>query len=257
MKYSLISKIILSIAAIMPMASAALLHNWSFDDPVGTSIEDTINSANPSTLWSEWDGADITGVTTGTGLFHVNTDVAARQSRFFVGDIGGSDELFMSVLIDSWDFADSAEVRFGFMNSDPIFDSNQITVEARLALSGSDVTLRAVALGGGSSSDTEAVFSAQQTDPVLLVLALDLQSRKYSLSYQIGEGELIQYYTDGDLSGSRDPLTARMYYTTGGDGEIDMYVSNFSVAIPEPGVFGLLAGIGVLALVLIHRRRSR
>lgn len=243
--------------------NASILHNWSFDEAMGTNITDTVNSASPGANWSDWNGdsdvTDISGTTTGNGSLRIETTVAARESRVLVGNTGGADTLFLRTRINSWEMTDTAQIRLGFMNNDPIFSGSSIYAETRFNLLGDNsVALESVALGGGTSSPSETLFSNIMNQPLDLVLGVNTTTNMYTVHYRIGSDAWVEFY-EGALSSAREPLNFRMYYTAGSDGEITMDIDSVTLStvnpIPEPQTYALMLGFAAIGFVYLRRRR--
>lgn len=241
--------------------NATVLHSWSFNEAAGTDITNTINSASPGNTWSTWNGTgqtDISGQTTGDGLLRIQSTVAARESRVLVGDTGGSDTLFLHTRINSWEFADSAQIRLGFVNNSLFSGSSSIYAESRIVLQGDNsVTLQGVAT---ENSSQIALFNNIQNEPLDLVLGVNTTTNLYTVHYKIGSGSWVDFF-EGSLNPDRDPLSIRMYYTTGGNGEILMDIDSVTVSttnpIPEPQTYALLFGVGAIGFVFMRRRFAR
>ncbi len=246
--------------------NASILHHWSFNEAAGTDITDTVNSANPGAQWSSWNGTgldDLSGQTTGTGALRIESTVAARESRVLVGDTGGAETLFLHTRINSWEMTDTTQLRFGFVNNELFQGGSSIFAETRLTLQGDNsVTLQSYALGGGTNSTSVALFGNVMTDPLDLVLGVNTTTNEYTVQYRIGSDAWVDFY-EGALSDTRDPLSFRIYSTTGtttGVGELVLDIDSVTLStvnpIPEPQTYALMLGLAAIGFVYLRRRRS-
>lgn len=246
--------------------NATILHHWSFDEPAGTDITDTINSASPGSQWSGWNSnnlQDITGQTTGAGTLRIESTVTARESRVLVGDTGGAETLFLHTRISSWEMTDSTQIRLGFVSNDPIFDGSSIYAETRLdLLSDNTVAFESRALGTGAtnSPSSGSLFSNIMNDPLDIVLGVNSTTNRYTVHYRVGADAWVDFF-EGDLNASRQPLTFRIYSTTGGNGELVFDIDSVTLStvnpIPEPQTYALMLGLAAIGFVYLRRRKNK
>ena len=192
--------------------------------------------ADIGTVW------DVTAVDGGT-------QTGAKRIHMQNGNFGSWDE----------DFKFSMSVTLG----DPISASNNWPVFAEIAGSGTSLRFgpyvadgNKVELDGNLSKNEEKAVSVSSGNTYTIDLYVMSEAEK----------KIVEVYVDGIFSSS-GTLSSNLSGTIDnlflGGGNYDYYkinsvihnISWSTLAIPEPSAFGLLAGLGALALVGTRRRR--
>ena len=111
-----------------------------------------------------------------------------------------------------------------------------------------------------TTDTTGLVLDSAKNQEVLIAwdINVDAQGQSVAVEMDIGEGldgnqiKVFHEVSEGDWTEvedcSYDAGTGKLSFTTNS-------FSSYAVAIPEPSMFGLLAGLGALALVGARRRR--
>ncbi len=228
------------------------LHDWHFEEAEGTEMSATLNSARP---WVSWNGNLADSFTTGDGTFRIQRNAGGLNRRVDVGETDGAEILYMLVDFAGWNFADvtnpdagEIEIRMHFMNGEAADNPGQVTAGKRL-IHNTDgtVSLQADSTGtaapGGETSDPVSLFSETQLENLRLVTAYNTVEHSYSVYYQEGDGEWIEFFS-GNTSGVRSAISFRMWIRGDfyGDGLNYLDLDRFAVTTffpdGEPEDFG-------------------
>ena len=140
------------------------------------------------------------------------------------------------------------------------YDGSQYTYELR---SGSNGVGSKPALTSGSGTTSITTTSTDVT------LTWDTDENTFTLG--VGEEEELVYtgltedwftlgtYTSGEIGAQNvgtDTKNGSVFWTNSGANSVTDITLSVAAAIPEPSAFGLLAGLGALALVASRRRRK-
>lgn len=198
-----------------------VLQDWQFDDPAGTQLSATVNSARPGIAWS---GDYVDVATTGSGALRIQRVGTNNNRRFDVEPPEDADELVYAVRIARWRFGNAGAagepvVRFHLMNGLAAAQPGDITAGFTLAhVAGQGVTLEANATGtaapGGQSSAPALLFPSVLDEPLTIAARYHRRQHFYEVHYQRGDGPWVNFFR-GHTSGVRDGLSARM--ATAGD----------------------------------------
>lgn len=247
-------------AAMVSSLSAAILHEFNFDEPGGTLLTDTVNTGLSSDTWHE---AVPHAVTTGTGNLRV-TAGDSFNTRVNVGDIQGAEFIYFVTEFSSWSLSESGSVsiRLSLMNNILPDTSSQISAEARFRMNAGQIEMQAQALSGsfgGESSAYEPVFPVVLNDPLTVMVAYSKANHEYGVYFQSGDDPWEEFFF-GSTATNRDAGSMRLVFggITGDDFiDIDRIYMSTVNPIPEPQTYALLIGFGALGLVLLRRRNAR
>lgn len=251
-------------------ASAAIIEDFQFNDPSGTVITGAANSVNAANLWLSQNNA-VESATTGSGSFRIqkNTVTGQVSNTLEMSNIT-SGKVWLVAEIAGWLYtatpsATSERVRFGFLDNDPpAAGSSTITAQMQIdRLPSGNLTVTGDAGGTGSTATvTSSVdFGLSRTTPLTLVLEVDADTDKYTISYKDGASPFVSLSTgnlgERSVGVLREARSVRFAFT-GQFGDVGEYfdVNRIYVTttnpIPEPAAIVLLgfAGIG-----FIGRRR--
>jgi hypothetical protein len=295
MKRNLLAMTALCIAsAISPVAKAATVFDFQFDDSAGTNLVGAVDSSGNGNQFvrirstgdelDEYDGFATNGTGTlvlGPG-FDSNgdgvLDAAFRSTRHVrLGSnntITGNQKARLAVEFAPWDFSTAPTsgtsfFTFGFQAVGSTATTFNSFANFSLSHPSSDpgnIYLETEALGtglfsSGSSQSALATFDSVVADPVTIFLDVDKLANEYSVSYSIGNGPETLFY-NGTVSSARVGDLVRVSHT----GARHDSTSNFfgvssmkltATAIPEPSSFFLLGAIGAGAIVIRRRRSAR
>ncbi|MGF0069257.1 PEP-CTERM sorting domain-containing protein [Candidatus Spyradosoma sp. SGI.093] len=217
----------------------------------GSSLEggyEIVNSSGSYALDNVW---DVTGCTDESGV-----NISSQKRPHLVGDTGVT-------------WGDDFKFTVTFALGDPISASNNWPVVATLT-DGTN-NLRFGPYTGGSNyvnldGNSRDVFTKTLTDQVQLSSGVEYTAELYVID------NVASLYIDGVLA-SVGELNSATYVAgnkvnnimigggNGSDYRINENVSSISMTklsmIPEPSAFGLLAGLGALALAGTRRRRRK
>ena len=220
---------------------------------------------NATEVWSIEFGSDYTGGYSITGTIE-------NKGTFWdvipvVGGTGtGSDKRVHMAggVYGSWD--DDFQIDIELTLGNPITASNDWPVFAEVSGNGTAVRFGPYVGTGGNNTvgiDGGGAFSKEEDATRMVSVASE---GSYTVTL-LKIGDDISVYVDGTLSASgklADTLTGNITDialggNTGSNYRINETVHSISystlTAIPEPSAFGLLAGIGALALVASRRRK--
>lgn len=215
-----------------------VLHAWYFTEESGTTLPNTINTADPNTVW---DGNLASSSTTGDGVYRIRRNGGTISRRANVGSYNTDNTLYMQVKVDSWNLPAPASTQpliyFEFMNGLAENSPTQITASMRLVRqSNGAVSLQAVANGtGGTDSNATNLFSSSQTEPLTLLLGYNEAANTYTVDYHTESGGWKRFYS-GTTSSARTAPSFRWYlngeFNNGGSGYFD--VDEFIVTTRNP-----------------------
>lgn len=231
-----------------------ILHDFHFNEPEGTSMEDTVNNGFNVGYWDfRWDGNLAASATTGDGKFRIQRDGSLTSRRMDVGRLYDAEVLYMAVDIAGWDFSsltgsdDQPHLRFEFLDGTAESETTSATAGMRLNREeNGDITLEAVAGGtadpGSETKDPEVIpaFSSLQQEPVFLLLEYNRVAHWYRISYRVGDGEPQEFF-HGNTSGVRDAVSLRLAVrgNFAGDGSGYFDLNRFTVSNVYPFDVGL------------------
>jgi hypothetical protein len=259
-----------ALAALCSLASAQLvLHQWTFDETVGTAINATANTGSGATAGAPTWGALVNSVagtdwaTTGTGALRLaannpdNVDTLVQSVVTMPG-------LSTGIIRFEWDLSWDLDSRPGNVQETFLINRNQggsnrfrWTV-GQLTGTGNpgmylaaDVGVANTTLNGNMGASGNVVL---RTDFSFVAGAVTAVSTAYSLNgaaFVDGPGT-----ANATLVGTGNLNDLRIH--SKGRFDSDNYLDFNSVtvtAVPEPATMALLAGLCVLGLVVARRRR--
>ncbi len=187
--------------AIVP---TPLSEDFRFDEPAGTRLSEAGNAGSFRRFSADINGAFTTGVGT-LRIRKTGDDFAASYVDIENTSTG---VLYLVAEIAGWAFGgtfdpgEPEEVRFGLLDSDGTSGAT-ITAQMEIERAGQDtVALQAQALGAGTDL-AALVLSASRSEPMTLVLEVDLDADRYQVFFREGDGP---YAALGDSPGLIDPF---------------------------------------------------
>lgn len=252
------SALALATAFILPaLASAQVLHTWSFDDPVGTALN---ASASAGGIFFNTPVAGV--ATNGSGSLVIAYNSASSTRSFAdIPDVG-TGILQLDVLVAGWDLSGVTAdpdfgplVEFGFANATG--SSNGTTRTALIQFAADNTGSDIVGVAGGTGAAGTAgniVFGKTQATPVTFRLVANFDADTYVVS---SSADNFSTVTGGTLAADRGAnfilIRALDNFTVGGG---SFTVDRITVtAIPEPAAATVLLGIAALGLAGVTRRR--
>jgi hypothetical protein len=270
MKMRLIALLTLTAAALFSHgAAAAVIEDFRFGDANGTVITGAANSVNASNLWLSQNNAVESAVNSGSFRIQKNTVTGQVGNTLEMANIT-SGKVWLVAEIAGWLYtatpsSTSERVRFGFLDNDPpAAGSSTITAEMQIdRLPSGNLTVTGDAGGTGSTATvaSSADFGLSRNTPLLLVLEVDADTDKYTISYKDGASPLVSLPTGnlGERSASvlREARSVRFAFTGqfGDVGEffdVDRIYVTTTNPIPEPTCLTL---VGIAALGVFGRRQ--
>lgn len=205
------------LAFFAPGAQADISVDWTFDDPAGTLLSNTVNSGTEN--WTNWDADIGQSATTGDGVFRIQRAVGGGQNGF--AWLTTPEVAWLVVDLDGWAFSDKSgggyheDIRFGFShNGDPINQYAEISLGRRA--SPNEVFIQGIAelrsQGAKWIAPISTGLSNIQDRPVRLVLKVDRSSSEptYSIYFNIDEVGYVHVGT-GELDSGRSPFMLRFH----------------------------------------------
>ncbi len=243
---------------------AAVLEDFTFDDPNGTLLAAAANSVNAANLWSE-DTTDMDNSSVQNGVYRIQKASAVTPSGFGTNflDIANvsSGKIWIVAEMAGWHFSslvgpnefDSTqleEIRFDFLDNDTGTSGSTVTAEVEIERnSGGGVEIHGVALGSGGSIAAQSL-SLSQSDPFVVLLALDKDTNVYRIFTKDGAGSFA-LLGKAKVDSLRNANSVRFvannsFAGTGEFFDIDrIYLTNMD-PIPEPATLSLLALSGLM-----------
>lgn len=263
------------LGALGQQARAAVLQEFLFNDPAGTTIASTVNTAPGGDSWYDDLQGDLAGLATnGLGQYATaaKTNLATGDAFIAVdpnittGAIYGVMDLTWAFDEASYDPAEPEEVRLTILGADTL-GSSTVTAEFAIVRSGaSAVSFSGTAVGAGSTNiGAVALPNLVQSQTFIAVVAAGLDRDIYNVSYSADGGATFTTLTGGTLDPARGFLQARMRLNNdlSQDAVLIDRVAFFDSnpypglipSVPEP-VSATLAAIGVALLACGSRRSS-
>lgn len=259
----MLNKFTLSTLAMLGLSTAthaAILEQFTFDDPSGTLLADAANTANPGNNWSE-DATDMApSAVTATGAYNVVKANDNFGTNFLQTDNFSSGTVWWVMEVAGWNmldfnFLENEEIRLNFLDNDTGTSGSTVTaaLEIERDIAGG-LILFGDALGSGTGI-APVSLPLSMTGASTFVLELDKTANTYSIYYDLGAG-FIDLGT-GDVDPGRDGNSLRFVANNnfGSDGEffaIDTFTITTTNPIPEPTT----AGLALLGLAARAGRRS-
>jgi hypothetical protein len=226
-----------AIATLPTPASAAILEEFLFNETLGTTLDETINSINPANTWVV--DPDITDTATnGQGSLRIRSGTTNLESNYL--DIANitTGKAWLVVEMAGWSFntdttnpanfdpGNLEQVRFAFLNNDNSPPSGstltgQFQIE-RTAAGG--VQLIGNSAGTGSSPIAGAYpLTNDRSTPFTVALEVDVTDTEqtYSVYYKDGAAAAFAPLGSGNIAPGRDANSIRFAISDNfsGDGE--------------------------------------
>ena len=234
---------------ISDLASATIIEEFLFDDAAGTTIADTVNSANAAHPFSS--DSDTTGVLT-NGLGQL--DASLKDNTGFGTNFIDIDDITEGrILLGmelTWDFSTSVfdageidEIRLTLTNNPP--NGSQITAQMEIQRNSlTELELNSSATGGDNFSSTSILNFTQPTNFHML-LDVNLDTDMYTAYYSDDAGASYSSLGTGGINPTRIGAAVRMVLNNDlSDDNILIDRVFLAVAVPEPSTF-LLACLSV------------
>jgi hypothetical protein len=238
MRHLLLSSLTLSMCAAV---SAAVLHDWQFNDPAGTTMSAAVNQG---VVGVAWDGNLANSITTGTGVMRIRRNSTLTSRRADMGVTVVAPQIHMVAEIAGWSMPVLSagvvnELRWELLNGTTLNASTQVTAAFRLFfLENGQVTLETGAGGTGSTRrEAEPVFTNIQNEPVTLALSYNQVQQTYVVQYKIGSGSWTEFFR-GDVAPDRSAVSFRFAvrgdFDGGGQNYFDFDRFVISTEFPPP-----------------------
>jgi len=202
------------ITGIVFSLNAETLYEWNFDDNEGTETSAVKNQGILKGTWHDdfedtaTNGDGVLQTTRGTdGVSNVYVPIAWPEEENL------PEKLWVVIKINEWNFRGRSEnetIRIGLTDSD---HESRPRVVAQVRMERTDknqVSILAEAFGSGSYGMSELpLFSAEQTEPLHLVLQVDFKEHQFELFL---EKENVDYHFlgEGSISPERSPRYLRL-----------------------------------------------
>jgi hypothetical protein len=200
-----------ALLALTVATSAAVLQEWNFKDPEGTTLTKAANSAKAGARWN----IDLeTVATTGQGALRIRRTTSTAPNSFArIADVK-SGTVWLQADFAGWNLTGTAAetVRIGFSQTAPTTGNPTMAAQVKLERAGSskEVVLSGEALGAGSNVAETKTFPATLKTPLSVLLKFDKSANTYTISYKEGAGA---WTTLG--SGKVDPAREGRYLRLG------------------------------------------
>ncbi|MEM8947073.1 MAG: hypothetical protein AAGD11_18005 [Planctomycetota bacterium] len=210
-------------AAMSGASSAAILEDFTFDDPNGTVLGAAANTGtNAGNLWVE-DVTDMSNSSVLNGSYRIQKDNDNFGTNYLQIDNIASGQAWLVAEIAGWSFSSIAgpgefdtgeleEFRFGFINSDTGTSGSDNTAQVELqrtSSGGIELVGNQSSPNGGSSIVGSAALNTVQNDPFTIVLELNKDTEQYSVFYKDGSNPFQQLGT-ANVDPVRDGNSVRM-----------------------------------------------
>lgn len=257
---------------------AAILEDFLFDDPDGTVITSTVNSANSGNNWLSQNTNITAGVENGSFRLQKGGESPTPVTGQVINVLNianiTSGRAWLVAELAGWSYTATASspserVRFAFVDNDPpATNSSTITAEANIDRAGGALQLNASALGVGAGS-IAGTYSLPlvQTEPFKIAVEINKNLNTYSVHYKDGNDPWGTLGTAvlGDVAASGMPTGIlrrgnglRFAFTgtfndTGEFVDVDrIYLTNLN-PVPEPSSLAL--GLLAAGLTLVRRQK--
>jgi hypothetical protein len=271
MKPNLLLPLITLAAAAVPAGAVTVLHNWTFNEALGTSITATANSGTQAAS-GLWDGANGNIATTpgvqtnGNGQLVFsnaagNSNVWLSSTNLAYGaQTGGTPGIYrVETLITSWDLtslaSDSSGLFIGFVSGN---NNTTVTVDLNLTRNASGNTVLGARIGG-TTLTTAQTFTGLTGSSLLLRLEVDATTtnKTVSLLYNLNDSGWVTGITSATFADqARNMVDFRVRQSgdlTGGNISLDYLTISL---VPEPSSAAVLVGLASLGALLRRRTRS-
>lgn len=267
-------QIAIAAALTLGAASAAqaqtILHNWQFNETVGTAITGTVNTGTQAASGGAWNGANGNIATTpgvqtnGSGAL-VFTNAAANSNVWLsTTDLnydlaGGNPGIYqVEARISAWNLdslaADATGLYIGFVSSN---NGTAVAADFNITRTAGGNTQLGARIGGTTVTVGQTFTGLTGSDLLIrLIIDATTATKTVTLQYNLaGDGwnTAIAAMNFGDQS--RDLMDFRVRQSgnlTGGNITLDYLTIT---QVPEPSSAAALAGLGALGLVCLRRRR--
>jgi hypothetical protein len=250
---------------------AAIIEDFQFNDPPNVAIDTAINSANPGNAWLSQNASGAQSVTNGSGSFRINKQTVTGQvgNTLDIANIT-SGKVWLVAEIAGWVYTatpsgTSERVRFAFLDNDPpAAGSSTITADVQIDRIPATGNLTITTDAGGGTPGTQssgADFGLIRNTPLTLVVEVDADNDKYTVSYKDGANPFVSLPTGilGERTAgvSREARSVRFAFTgqfgdTGEFFDVDRIYVTTTNPIPEPASAAI---VGIACTMILGWRR--
>lgn len=251
MKYCIKILIFLTSLGLGSLSAQTILHNWQFNDTVGTGLTGVANTGTDAASGGAF-GADITGVQTdGAGNLAVNNS-ASSNSWLTTTDLAyTSGAYYLDARISNWNLTGNnptSGLFVGFMQGN---DSTSVSADFNITSDGSNMRLQSRI--GDTTYSGLTTFSNSGTD-LLIRLVLDLDAGNASLQYDLGSTGTYTTAVTESLNG-RTINDFRFRSSADWSGADTLSLDYMTITqVPEPSTYAAIIGVACLAFVVVRRR---
>lgn len=207
--------------------SAAILEDFQFSDPNGTTLGSTANTGTGTgNAWNE-DTADMDNSFVQGGVFRIQKSSAVTPDGFGTNylDIANvtTGKVWLVAEMAGWHFASGTtdpndfnpsqleEIRFDFLNNDgDAQGGSTVTAEVEIErVAAGGIVIRGTALGTGSAPIAPQPLSLTQSNPFTVVLALDKANNNYEIFTKNGDAAFTSLGGPAAIDSSRNGNSIR------------------------------------------------
>jgi hypothetical protein len=269
MKRILLPAALVAALSCAHVSQAALIEEFLFNDPAGTSIASAANSVTGGHAWADDVQGDLAGTgTNGLGQYSLAAKANNELGTTLVNnDPDITSGVVYGVMEMTWDFdtaslntAENEEIRLTIINLNTAGSSSVTAEFAIIRQDDGSVTFSGAAVGGSGIAGVSV--SPSQSTTFIGVVGVNLDTDIYSVYFSDDAGASFTALEGGTIDPARIGAQLRAVFNNDLSQDdllvdrVALYTHNpFSgliPGVPEPTTFGLLA-CGVLGLLGVRR----